>query len=52
MINFLYYILNYTNNNDNVSSEAKIISLIQLHCYNIFIPAFFIIRLFMSLEFF
>ena len=52
MINCLYYILNYTNNNDNVSSEAKIISLIQLHCYNIFIPAFFIIRLFMSLEFF
>ena len=47
----LYYLLNDANNNE-ISRVVKILSLIQLHCYNIFIPAFFIIRLFMSLEFF
>ena len=52
IINCLYYILNDTTYNENVGNITKTLSLIQLHCFNIFIPAFFIIRLFMSLEFF
>ena len=52
IINCLYYILNDTTYNGNDTNITKTLSLIQLHCFNIFIPTFFIIRLFMSLEFF
>ena len=59
LITFICYIFymivclfNILDENSGNSSTSINLSLIQLHIFNLFIPAFYIIRLFMSLEFY